>query len=142
MGELEIGKAIQIATEKELDLIEVSPNAKPPVTKIMSWSKFKYNYNKRRKESKKKAIEQKEMWFKTYIDTGDLDHKLKRVREFLEKKHPVKITIRAKGRPSRENMKNLMTKILEKLKDNIKEEEDSRPKFEGYNYSIIVRPVK
>lgn len=140
LGEMDTKKAIEIAQERELDLIEVSPNANPPVAKIMSWSKFKYDLGKKKKESKSKSIEQKEMWFKVFIDKGDLEHKLKRVNEFLGKKHPVKLTIRAKGRVKRENMTELMTRILEMLGEEVVY--DSIPKFEGRNYAIIVRPNK
>ncbi len=137
---METKEAVKIAEERELDLIEVAPNANPPVAKIMSWSKFKYDQEKKRKESKGKSIDQKEMWFKVFIEKGDLDHKLKRVREFLKKKHPVKLTIRPKGRVSKDNITSLMDRILEDLGDEVVY--DNRPKYEGRNYAIIVRPVK
>lgn len=140
LGEFSTKKAIEMAEEKGLDLIEVAPNAKPPVTKIMSWSKFKYDQSKKRKESKNKSIEQKEMWFKVNIEQGDLDHKLKRVTEFLSKKHPVKLTIRPRGRVHRDNITDLMDRILEQIKDDISD--DFRPKFEGRNYAAIVKPNK
>lgn len=140
LGEMDTKEAISLAMEKELDLIEVAPNATPPVTKIMSWSKFKYTQEKKKKESKGKSIDQKEMWFKVFIEKGDMEHKLKRVREFLKKKHPVKLTIRPKGRVSRENITGLMTRILENLGDEVIY--DNQPKYEGRNYAIIVRPAK
>lgn len=140
LGEMSRDEALAIAQERELDLIELSPNAKPPVAKIMSWSKFKYDQSKKKKESKSKNIEQKEMWFKVFIEKGDLDHKLKRVKEFLAKKHPVKLTIRSKGRVSRENMLGLMDRIIEGLKEDAMY--DSPPKYEGRNFAVIVKPVK
>ncbi|MCA9383819.1 translation initiation factor IF-3, partial [Candidatus Dojkabacteria bacterium] len=130
-----------IARNKELDLVEVSPQANPPVAKILEWSKFKYQLEKKLKESKSKRVDQKEMWFKAYIDTGDLKHKVKKVTEFLAKKHPVKLTIRAKGRTDRSNMETLINKILVELEGYIEEVVD-KPKFEGRNLSIIVRPIK
>jgi len=133
-------EAVKMALDKELDLIEVSPNSRPPVAKIMSWSKFKYEQEKKRKESKRKSIEQKEMWFKVFIDKGDLEHKLKVVREFLSKKHPVKLTIKSKGRINKEQMTNLMTNILNELSDIIKY--DDIPRFEGKNYIVVVRSNK
>lgn len=141
LGEMSRQDALREAQERDLDLIEISPKANPPVAKIMSWSKFKYELTKKKKERKKnKGAEQKEMWFKAFIDEGDLNHKLKRVEDFLKKKHPVKIQIRATGRTTTEHLQTLMNKILERLEDKI--ESDSRPKREGRNLSIILRPKK
>ncbi|KXK26523.1 MAG: Translation initiation factor IF-3 [candidate division WS6 bacterium OLB20] len=138
LGEIDTEKALAIARERELDLIEVAPNANPPVAKIYDWSKFKYQQDKKRKENKSKSIEQKEMWFKSFIDTGDMLHKIKKVKEFLEKKHPVKITIRGKGRVTRDHMYQVMDEILAELEGYIKY--DGRPKLSGRNMSLIVRP--
>jgi len=130
-----------MAREKELDLVEVSPHSKPPVCKIMSWSKFKYELSKKRKGSSKgKAKAMKEMRFSPYIDDGDIEHKLKKVNEFLEDKHPVKLTIRVKGRVQYEVVSNQLKKILDLLEG--KYETDQRPKREGRNLSIIIFPIK
>jgi len=141
LGVLNKFDALKIARDRELDLIEVSPKANPPVVKIESWSKFKYKLNKKKKETKSKRIEQKEMWFKAFIDKGDLDHKLKRVREFLAEKNPVKLTIKARGRVKTELLKELMQKILKDLEFEI-EVPEAPAKFEGHNLSLIVRPIK
>lgn len=134
-------EALKIAQERELDLIEISPKANPPVAKIMSWSKFKYEQGKKQKEQhKNKAAEMKEMWFKAFIEEGDLQHKLKKVEEFLAKKHPVKLTIRAKGRVTREHMNGLIKRILEILAD--KCEVDGNIRYDRFNISVIVRPKK
>lgn len=138
LGVLKTEKALELAKERELDLIEVAKEAKPPVAKILSWSKFKYQQEKKRKENKGKSIEMKEMWFKSFIADGDLNHKLKKVDDFLSKKHPVKITIKAKGRVSRDQLEKLLDKILTQLGDKI--EYDQRPKYTGRDLSIIVRP--
>lgn len=140
LGEISKADALAIATERELDLVEVSPNAKPPVAKIMSWSKFKYQLDKKKKEAKHKAIDQKEMWFKSFIGDGDLDHKIKKVLQFLGKKHPVKITIKAKGRTNKSEMDGLLEKIIAKLDGLV--EYDNKSKFNGRNLSLIVRPVQ
>ncbi|WKZ28495.1 MAG: translation initiation factor IF-3 [Candidatus Dojkabacteria bacterium] len=140
LGVLDRQKALDIARESELDLIEVSPTADPPVARIYDWSKFKYQQEKKRKENKGKAAEQKEMWFKSFIDKGDLNHKIKKVIEFLEKKHPVKLTIRGKGRVTSDHMYQVMDNILSELEGHIKYEE--RPKMYGRNLSLIVRPFK
>jgi translation initiation factor IF-3 len=141
LGEMDKFQALELAQGKELDLIEISPKANPPVAKIMSWSKYKYEQGKKEKEQhKNKAAEMKEMWFKAFIEEGDLEHKLKKVEEFLDKKHPVKLTIRAKGRVNREHMDNLIKKILVILAD--KCEADGNIRRDRYNISIIVRPKK
>jgi len=107
----------------------------------MSWSKYKYELAKKKKEQRKnKSAEMKEMRFKAFIQEGDLGHKLKKVREFLEKKHPVKLQVRSKGRVSRDHMNNLMKSILEKLED-ICEIEDN-VKRERRDIFVIVRPKK
>lgn len=123
-----------------MNLVEVSPNADPPVAKILDWSKFKYQLEKKSKESKSKRVDQKEMWFKAFIDTGDLGHKVKKVKEFLKKKHPVKLTIKAKGRVAPGQMQDLMKNILAELEGMV--EYDFIPKREGRNMSLIVRPIK
>lgn len=140
LGEIDTDKAIFMAREKELDLVAVAPESNPPVAKILSWSKFKYQQKKKRKESKSKRVEQKEMWFKAFIDSGDMQHKIKKVKEFLDKKHPVKLTIKAKGRVTREHMNNLIDNILSELEGYV--EYDGRPKSEGRNMALIVRPTK
>lgn len=139
-GEVDTAAALAMAVERELDLVEVSPNAKPPVAKILSWSKLKYQINKKKKEGRAKKVEQKEMWFKVFIDKGDLGHKLKKVREFLAKKHSVKLTIKAKGRVTRDHLSNLMKEILTDLAPDIVPVDES-PKMQGRNMSLIVRPA-
>lgn len=141
LGVMNTDEALRLAQEKDLDLIEVSPNAKPPVAKILSYSKFKYQLDKKKKENKSKTIEQKEMWFKAFIGEGDFNHKIARIEEFLNKKHSVKITIRAKGRVSRDQLKNLLERIIISLGENITEITET-PKFEGRNLSLLVRPNK
>ena len=81
------------------------------------------------------------MWFKVFIDTGDLEHKLKKVREFLAEKNPVKLTIKAKGRVHRELLTQLLNKILLELQSEI-EVPETPAKLEGQNLSVIVHPVK
>jgi translation initiation factor IF-3 len=130
-----------MANDAELDLVEVSPDAKPPVCKIISWSKFKYDLSKKKRSSSKgKSKEMKEMWFSPYIGKGDIDHKLKKVREFLKDKHPVKMTIRVKGRVHDEVVYDQLGKILKLIKGEYITE--SNPRREGRNLSIIILPPK
>jgi translation initiation factor IF-3 len=141
LGETPTSKAIKMAQDKGLDLIEVAPNVRPPVCKILSWSKFKYDLSKKKRGSSKgKAKEMKEMWFSPYISSGDVEHKLKRVKEFLDKKHPVKLTIRVKGRVQWEMITAQLEKILKLLEGSYETEE--RPKREGRNLAITIFPLK
>lgn len=141
LGIIDKFQALSIAREKGLDLIEVSPNADPPVAKILSWSKFKYQQEKKKKENKGKSIEMKEMWFKAFIGDGDFGHKITRVKEFLTKKHPVKISIRGKGRVHDAQLWALLERIKIALLDSILEGLEE-PKKEGRNIIWIVRPIK
>lgn len=130
-----------MAQEKGLDLIEVAPNTKPPVCKIMSWSKFKYNLSKKKRGSSKgKAKDVKEMRFSPYISMGDIEHKKRKVEEFLAKKHPVKLTIFVKGRVDYNVVRTQLDKILAILEG--KYETDQFPRKEGRNLSILVFPPK
>lgn len=140
LGEVDIEYALKMARDKGLDLIEVSPHAKPPVTKILPWSKFKYEQEKKRKEQKTKSSSLKEMWFKPFIGDKDLEHKLKKVQEFIKKKSSVKLTIRARGRVQRQHLKDLMTKILKIIEEYA--EPQGYPKFQGRNLGTIVIPRK
>jgi len=141
LGVLNKFEALRIAKEQELDLIEVAPTAEPPVAKILSWSKFKYQQEKKKKENKGKTIEMKEMWFKAFIGDGDFQHKIERIKEFLSKKHPVKITIRGKGRVQAVQLWALLERNKLALVDSIQESNESA-KQEGRNIFWIVRPIK
>ena len=121
-------------------MVEISPLAKPPVAKIIDWSKFKYEQEKKRKANKHKSLEQKELWFKVSIGQGDLDHKLKKVEEFIEKKHTVKLSIRQRGRVSRDIITDLMTRLIAATTEYATPL--ATPKFEGSNFSVIVMPKK
>ena len=110
------------------------------MAKILSWSKFKYQQEKKKKENKSKSVEMKEMWFKVFIDKGDLEHKLKKVREFLARKHPVKLSIRGRGRVTRDKFETLMKRIVSELENEAAAEET--PKFDGRNMTVIIRAAK
>lgn len=141
LGVMGKDEALAKALEVDLDLILVSPNTKPPVAKILSWSKFKYQQEKRKKDNKGKSVEQKEIWFNTFIGEGDLAHKLKQITDFLQKKHSVKITIKARGRVTYLQEKDLLDRIIGSLKDSIEEIAEA-PKHEGRHISLVVRPIK
>ncbi len=130
-----------MARDQDLDLVEVAPNERPPVCKIMSWSKFKYELSKKQKGSSKgKAKDEKEMWFSPYIDEGDIKHKIKKVKEFLKDGHPVKITIRVKGRVPQDVIKSQLRNILGYIKGEY--DKDGRTRFEGRNVAVRIVPKK
>jgi len=100
LGVMTLRDALQAAEDADLDLMEVSPNANPPVCKLIDYGKFKYKEQKKETEAKKKRSEQqiKELRIRYRTDVGDLETKLKRAREFLEEGDKVKFSMRFKGR--------------------------------------------
>ena len=100
LGVVSIAEAMAKAEEAELDLVLIAPTAKPPVCKIMDYSKYKYELARREKEAKKKqkVIEVKEVRLSPNIDTNDLNTKIGAARKFLEKGNKVKVTLRFRGR--------------------------------------------
>ncbi len=99
-GILSVNEAIALAAEKNLDLVEISPNATPPVCKIMDYGKYKYEKTKKDKENKKKQknIVVKELRIKPHIDEHDKETKISQIKKFIEKEHKVKVSLRLTGR--------------------------------------------
>ena len=93
-------EALKLARERDLDLVEVSPTANPPVCKILNYGKYKFEQEKRLRDSRKnqKALKNKEIRMQPKIGSGDLDTKAKHVQEFLDEGNKVKVTIRFRGR--------------------------------------------
>ena len=100
LGVVATADALKMADEKELDLVEVSPNANPPVCKIMDYGKYRFEQEKKLRDSKKnqQVLKLKEIRMQPKIGTGDLDTKAKHIQEFLNEGDKVKITIRFRGR--------------------------------------------
>lgn len=142
LGVMDRDQALAYAREKGFDLIEVAAVADPPVVRVESWSKFKFELLKREKLAKKKSKskEIKEMWFQPLIGKNDLEHKVKRVREFLEDKHNVKLVIKMQGRVKYDIGKDLMRTILASLEEDCVV--DTEPKYEAKQILAIVRPGK
>ena len=134
--------AIRMARERELDLVEVSPKAVPPVARIMDYGKFKYQTAKRAAEAKKKQtiIQVKEMKLGLKIEEHDLQFKLKHLRDFLSEGDKVKITIMFRGREvlHRDKGEQLAVKVIDALKD--VSDVEQRPKFDGRNIIIVFAP--
>ncbi|MCS7201664.1 MAG: translation initiation factor IF-3 [Dictyoglomus sp.] len=121
LGIMPIEQALRIARERNLDLVEVAPNANPPVCKIMDYGKFKYEQARKEKENKKsqKAIEVKEIKIRPNIEEHDYQVKLRKIREFLEKGYKVRLVILFRGRQLiyKEWGDKLLERILKDIED-------------------------
>lgn len=136
-------RAMELAEQAGLDLVEISPNANPPVCKIMDFGKFKYEQQKRESEARKKQkiIEVKEVKFRPGTDIHDYDVKMRNVLKFLEKGDKVKITLRFRGREMAHQ--NLGRELLERVAEDVKElgKVENMPKMEGRQMIMMIGPV-
>ena len=143
VGILPLKKAIELAKEEGLDLIEISPNANPPVCKIMDMGKYKYDLQKKTNIAKKKqkVVALKEIKMRPGTDVHDYNFKVKNAKKFLGNKDKVKFTVRFKGREMQHiNLgKDLMNRIIEDTKEVGKIE--THPKFEGRQMIMIIQPI-
>ncbi len=143
-GTVDPRDALRAAEAVGLDLVEISPNANPPVCKIMDFGKFKYEQQKKANEAKKKQkiIEVKEVKFRPNIDTHDYDVKMRNVTKFLEGGDKVKVTLRFRGREMahQELGRDLLFKIADEI-DGLGKIE-SMPKMEGRQMIMVAAPVK
>lgn len=144
LGLMSSRKALDIAESKDLDLVMISPNAKPPVCKIMDYGKFTYEKSKKMKEAKKKqkVVSIKEIRLTPTIEQHDINIKANRARKFLENEDKVKVSIRFRGREA--NFSHIGKKILD---DFLSKVEDvcslERPaKLEGRNMIMILAPKR
>ncbi|MDN5569356.1 MAG: translation initiation factor IF-3 [Paracoccus sp. (in: a-proteobacteria)] len=132
----------QMAQDAGLDLVEISPNAAPPVCKIMDVGKFKYEQQKREAEARKKQkiIEVKEIKFRPGTDTHDYDVKMRSVLKFLEGGDKVKVTLRFRGREMAHQ--DLGLELLNRVRDDVEElgKVDSMPKLEGRQMVMMISP--
>jgi translation initiation factor IF-3 len=144
LGILQLQEALALAESQQLDLVEVSPTAVPPVCRIMDYGKFKYQQSKKLQEAKKKQVQVqvKEVKLRPKTDEHDLLFKMKHVRRFLEEGNKAKITVVFRGREiTHMNLgQNALDRFVEDLKDIAIIE--VRPKMEGRNMFIIVAPKK
>jgi translation initiation factor IF-3 len=135
LGEVDTNEARRLAKEAGLDLVEVGSTTNPPVCKIMDYSKYVYQQNKKKKKGKTKDL--KEFKFSPVIGPGDMEHRIKRANEFLEKGHPVKITMQRKGRQSVDQAKEVFKEILTNFEDYCSIE--AEPKYEGRRISVTLK---
>ena len=142
LGIMSAEEALKIAEEKELDLVKISPMAKPPVCKIMDYGKYRFEQAKREKEAKKnqRVMEVKEIRMSPSIGENDLQTKLKAALKFLADGDRVKVSIRFRGREMAHT--NIGEQILRDFADKCSElaNLDKQPKLEGRNMSMFLSP--
>jgi translation initiation factor IF-3 len=133
-------EALKMADDKGLDLVEIAPNANPPVCKFLDYGKYKFELEKKNRENKKKQKQQelKEIRMQPKIDAHDLQFKTKHVREFLDKGAKVKVTIRFRGRElaHTERGRDVLHKVLDLLERDVSV--DRAPAMEGRFMSMII----
>jgi translation initiation factor IF-3 len=137
-----IRQALAMAEEASLDLVEISPDARPPVAKILDYGKFKYQEQKKQAEARKKqkVIEIKEIKMRPMIDDHDYDVKMKAIRRFFEEGDKVKITLRFRGREMAHQ--ELGQQLLDRVKKDTLEiaKVESEPRFEGRQIVMVLAP--
>ena len=137
-----IEKALELAREEALDLVEVAPNANPPVCKIMDYGKFKYQKSKRAQEAKKRQtiIQVKEVKFRPKTDEHDIRFKIRHIQRFLDQKAKVKVTLLFRGREiaHKDRGMEVLNRVVNELKDAAVVE--TPPRLEGRNMVMILAP--
>ncbi len=144
VGVVAIDEAQQIAQDADLDLVEIVPNAKPPVCRVMDYGKFKFEQSKKAHAAKKKQkqIHVKEIKFRPGTEEGDYQTKLRKLTEFLTDGDKTKVTIRFRGREMMHQ--ELGVKLLNRVEEDLKEygEIEQRPKLEGRQLVMVFAPLK
>jgi translation initiation factor IF-3 len=142
IGVVKLQKALDMAEDIGLDLVEVSPNAKPPVCKILDHGKFKFEAQKKAAKAKKKqkVIDIKELKFRPNIDLNDFNIKIKSIKKFLAAGDKVKISLRYRGREMAH--RELGIQVLERVKEETKDisKVELEPKLEGRQAVMILTP--
>ena len=135
-------EAIQIAEEANLDVVVVSPKAKPPVAKIMDYGKYRFEQQKKKREARKKqkTVSIKEIRLSPTIDTNDFNTKLKNAKKFLGKGDKVRVSIRFKGRAI--THKDIGRKVLERMAEDTSDiaRIEARPKMDGRSMFLVLAP--
>jgi translation initiation factor IF-3 len=141
-GNVPIADALVIAQEAGLDLVEIAPNADPPVCKLLDYGKYKYQEQKKAAEARKKqkVVEVKEIKFRPMIDDHDYDVKMRSMQRFFEEGDKVKVTLRFRGREMAHQ--ELGTKLLERVKDDTSRiaKVEQEAKFEGRQMVMVLAP--
>jgi len=144
VGVLSRDEALTLAEEAGLDLVEIQPNADPPVCKVMDFGKFKFEQQKKANEAKKKTkqVEIKELKFRPVTDEGDYQIKLRNMRRFLEEGDKVKVNIRFRGREM--SHQELGREMAARIEADLGEEIviESRPRLEGRQMVMMIAPKR
>ena len=144
LGVVPIGRALDLARETDMDLVEVAPTAKPPVCRIMDYGKFKYEQSVRDRENRKKQTRTviKEVQFRPKIGASDFEVKRRRVVRFLQDNDKVKVTMRFRGREV--THPEIGTEILSRLRDSVSDygEVETAPRLEGRQMTMVLAPVR
>ena len=144
LGIMSAAQAQRIADEQGLDLVKISPQATPPVCKLMDYGKFRFEQCKREKEARKnqKTVELKEIWLSMTIDVGDLNVKARQAQKFLAGGNKVKVSIRMRGRQNARS--NLGVDVMNRFYALVGNDAvmEKRPMFEGRNILMILAPSK
>tara|TARA_Y100000768_G_C23759738_1_gene578018 strand:+ start:144 stop:689 length:546 start_codon:yes stop_codon:yes gene_type:complete len=143
LGVLNLQEAIRKAKNEGFDLIEIAPNAKPPVCKIMDIGKYKYDQQKKASKAKKnqKKVELKEIKLRPVTEVHDYTFKIKNAQKFLSKGDKVKFTIKFRGRELQH--KNLGNELMDKIKIDMENvgKVELQPKFDGKQMIMVVQPI-
>lgn len=135
-------EALALAQEHEIDLVEIAPQAKPPVCRLMDYGKFRYQEQKRLQEAraKQKIVQIKEVKFRPATDEGDFNVKLRNVRRFIGDGDKVKVSLRFRGREMAHQ--ELGMRVLERVRDEVEEiaQVESMPKLEGRQMVMVLAP--
>jgi translation initiation factor IF-3 len=141
-----VEEALQIARSKGLDLVEVAPNARPIVCKIMDYGRYRYEQEKKAREAKRQQhqIEIKEVKYRPNINEHDYQTKTRRARKFLEQGKHVKVTIMFRRREMRrpENGYEILRKVRDDLADVAKVDREPTPELEGRDLTMVLSPLK
>jgi translation initiation factor IF-3 len=142
LGNVPIAEALAKAQEVGLDLVEISPNATPPVCKLLDFGKYKYQEQKKQAEARKKqkVVEVKEIKFRPMIDDHDYDVKMRSMKRFFEEGDKVKVTLRFRGREMAHQ--ELGVKLLDRVKDDTGKiaKVESEPRVEGRQMVMVLAP--
>ena len=142
VGVVDLGEALKQADDAELDLVEIVPNAEPPVCRIMDFGKFLFEQNKKKHAARKKQkqIQVKEVKFRPGTDDGDYQVKLRNISRFLENGDKVKVTLRFRGREMAHQ--ELGSKMLDRIEADMREiaEVEQNAKLEGRQMIVILAP--
>lgn len=144
LGIMEVRAALDMAEERDVDLVEISPNAEPPVCKLMDYGKYKYEMSKKRHEAKlkQKQVQIKEIKFRPSTDEGDYNVKMRNIGRFLSDGDKVKITLRFRGREMAHQ--DIGLTLLKRIENDLAESAvvEQFPKLEGRQMVMMIAPKR